>query len=49
MSYPINFSVTDDQADDLMDVYDVDGLQNLKEELRSDVYDFVEEKINSEK
>jgi len=43
---PVNFSLTDDQADDLIDVYDVSGLKELKEELRSDFDDFVEDKIN---
>lgn len=43
---PVNFSLTDDQADNLIEVYDVSGLKELKKELRSDFDDFVEDKID---
>lgn len=46
MSMPVNFSLTDDQVDELMEAYDVSGLKELKSDLRCDFDDFVEDKIN---
>lgn len=48
MSLPINFSLTDEQVDDLMEHYETNKLTDVKSELRSDVDDLVKGKINDE-
>lgn len=46
MSLPVSYSLTDEQVDGLMEFYDTSSVGNVKSELRSEIDDLVDEKID---
>lgn len=46
MSVPVNYSLTDRQFEEMMEVYEVTNPSKLKSELRDEFDELVEEKID---
>jgi len=45
MSMPVNFSLTDQQIEDLMEEYDTKSISDVRENLRQEFDSLVEDKI----
>lgn len=48
MSLPVSYSLTDEQVDGLMEHYDTSSVAEVKSELRTEVDEMVEGKIDEE-
>ena len=46
MSLPVSYSLTDEQIDELMDFYETSSVAKVKTELRSEIDEMVDDKID---